>query len=203
MYQTEDLKVLCGNTIEEPEMDYDDERVESESGDPVIDSGLMQFYFATIADNMATPDFRNNYLSVIGKARTYSTKHQQLLAFSLAQKIPEKYDFEFSQNFTPYNQQEINDFYFFVEFYEYKHEKFIVTIWKYLNPDSDSLDIEKYCEQNSTKIMSEIEEQLETRYYSELIADFLRTYNKDKFIKWFCEKSKLLYTSILLALREE
>jgi hypothetical protein len=51
--------------------------------------------------------------------------------------------------------------------------------------------------------MLEIEEQLETHDYSGLIADFLRTYNKENLIEWFCEKSKALYPSILLALREE
>jgi hypothetical protein len=203
MYEAEDLKVLCGNTIEEPEMDYDDESVESVSGDPAIDSGIMQFYFVTITDHMATPDFRNNYLSVISKVRTYSTKHQQLLAFAITQKIPEKYDFQFSTEFTPYNQQEINELYHFIEFIEYNHEKFIVNVWKYLNPDSNSFDVEKFCEHNDIKIISEIEDQLESRYFPELIADFLRTYNKDKLIDWFCEKSKDLYPLILLALRKE
>jgi hypothetical protein len=203
MYETEDLKVLCGNTIEEPEMDYDDLRVESESGDPAVDSGLMQFYFVTISDAMTTPDFRNNYLSVISKVKTYSTKNQQLLAFALVQKIPEKYDFQFSTDFTPYNQQEINDTYHFIEFIEYNHEKFITNVWKYLKPDSNSLDVEKFCEHNDTKIISEIEEQLESHYFPELIADFLRTYNKENLIKWFCEKSKDLYPLILLTLREE
>jgi len=203
MYDSESLKVLCGNSIEEEEMDYDDKFMESEMGDPVVEEALREYDFVTITDNMNQPDFRDNYLEAMKQIRTYSTKHQQLLANSLVERLPEKYDFEFSRNFDFLNQDEINELYKFIQFYEYDHEKFIVTIWKYLNPDTNSLQLEKFCEHNIPEILAEVEEQLGTHYYPELIADFLRTYNKDKFIEWFCEKSKNLRAFILLALRKE
>ena len=78
-----------------------------------------------------------------------------------------------------------------------------MDIWKYLKPDSNSFQLENFCEHNIPKILKEVEEQLETHYFPETITDFLRTYNKENFINWFCEKSKNLYTSILIALREE
>lgn len=202
MYESEDLKVLLGNSIEEPEVDYDDAEVASETGHPVEESALKQFYFVTITDHMSTPDFRNHYLSVIQQVRNLDTLDQQLLAFSIVQKLPEKYDFEFSLNFTPYNQDEINELYMFLEFVEFNHEKFITDVWKYLKPNG-KINIEQFCLSNSERIMTEIEEQLSTHYFPELITDFLRTYNKENLIKWFCEKSSALYSSILLALREE
>lgn len=201
MYDAEELKVLCGNTIEEPEVDYNDAEVQSETGDPVVESGIEQFLFVNVTDNMGKPDFRENYESVKSDIRKLSLEKQQLSAFSIVQKMPEKYDFEFSIKINPfYNQDDVNELYQFIEFVEYNHEKFIVDIWKLLNPDTNSFQVEKFCEHNIPKILREIEEQLGIRYYSEMIADFLRTYNKDKLIEWFCEKSKNLRTSILIAL---
>ena len=134
-------------------MDYDDKFMESEMGDPVVEEATREFDFTTITDNMNHPDFRENYLEAMKQIRTYSTKHQQLLADSIVKRLPEKYDFEFSVNFDFINQDEINELYKFIQFYEYDHEKFIVTIWKYLNPDSNSLQLEKFCEHNVQKII--------------------------------------------------
>lgn len=204
IYDAEELKVLCGNTIEEPEVDYDDDAVNSFSGDPVVDSGLMQYFFVNVTDYMNTPEFEVNYKSIVGDIKRYPLEQQQLLAFSISQKLPEKYDFEFSVKFDPfYNTDDVNELYKFIEFVEYDHEQFIVDVWKYLNPDTNSFQVEKFCEHNIPNIMKEIEEQLETHDYSELITDFLRTYNKDKLIEWFCEKSKRLRSSILIELRKE
>ena len=203
MYDSESLKVLCGNSIEIPEMEYDDEMAESETGFPVQEEAAREFDFTTITDNMNHPDFMENYLEAMRQIRTYSTEHQQLLSNAIIQKMPEKYDFEFSINYDFDTQEQINDLYQFIEFYEYKHENFIVTIWKFLNPDTNSFQIGKFCEHNIPNIMKEVEEQLETKYYPELIADFLRTYNKEKFIEWFCEKSENLRASILYELRKE
>lgn len=203
MYEPEDLKVLLGNSIELPEVDYDDAEVKSETGHPVEESALRQFYFVSVTDYMGKKEFKGNYLSVINQIKSYSTEEQLELAFAILQKIPERYDFEFSVDFTPTNQNEIDSLYSFLEFVEYNNEKFIVDVWKYLKPDLNSFQLENYCEQNTLKILKEVEEQLETHYFPETIADFLRTYNKENFIEWFCEKSKNHYTSILIELREE
>jgi len=204
MRESDALHALLGNTIEEPEVDYDDERVNSESGDPVIDDGLQQYYFASVIDAMATKNFESDYKSVRGKIRLYSTEQQQLLAFSILQNLQEKYDFEFSLNFTPYNQDDIDELYKFIEFVEYDHEKFITQIWNHMIKfDGTKLDIETFCKVNEGKILKEIEEQTFTHYYSEMITDFLRTYNKENLIEWFCEKSKNLKSSILITLRKE
>lgn len=204
MFDAEGLKVLCGNSIEEPEVDYDDSVVESEIGYPVQEEAIREYYFVTVVDCMNTPEFRSQYNVVIPHIRKMSTEQQQLLAFAIVQKLPEKYDFQFSLNIIPYNQDEINELYEFLEFVEFKHEKFITDIWKYLKPrESNWFQIQKFCEHNIPKIMKEIEEQLDAHYFNELIVDFLRTYDKDKLVKWFCEKSELLDTAIILTLRKE
>ena len=88
----------------------------------------------------------------------------------------------------------------FIEFIEYDHENFIIEVWTFLNPETNSFQVEKYCEQNKIKIISEIEEQLSSREFNWMIADFLRTYNKEDITAWFCEKSKRLRSAILLKL---
>jgi hypothetical protein len=201
MYDSEELKVLCGNTIEEPELEYDDEELETNSVEPVIDSGLMQYYYVNVTDYMNHPEFMINYQSVIGKIKKMPIEHQRLLAFSIIQKMPEKYDFEFSIKLNPfYNHDDINELYQFIEFVEYDHEKLITDVWSLLKPDTNPFQLEKFCEHNNIKIILELERQANIHYYSEMIADFLRTYNKDKLIEWFCKKSKNLRSSILITL---
>ena len=200
MFENRDLKVLLGNSIEEPDVDYDDAEVASETGYPVKESALRQFYFVTVIDHMNTPDFREHYSSVISKIKSYTTKEQLSLAFSIIDEMPKKYDFEFSVKFNLYNKQNINELYKFIEFVEYDHEQFIVDVWKNLKIDVNSLNIEQYCKQNSQTIVSEIEEQLSISYMSEMIADFLRTNDKENLVQWFCEKSKRIKTSILIAI---
>jgi hypothetical protein len=120
--------------------------------------------------------------------------------------MSEKYNFEFSINFDPVNQDDINELYKFIEFVEYDHEKIITNTWKLLNlNDSEKykLPIENLCQKYLEKIIHEVNEYAEDQNYSELILDFLRTYNKEDFMEWFCEKSKDLKTSILIKIRKE
>jgi hypothetical protein len=201
MYDTESLKVLCGNSIEEPEVDYDEAEVKSQTGFPVQEEANREYDFTTITDNMNHDDFKENYLEAMQRVRRISLKHQQDLAFAIIQKLPEKYDFQFSIKINPfYSQNDVNELFEFIEFVEYRHEQCLYEIWSYLNPDTNSFDVEKFCEHNTTKILHEIEEQTNRRHYSEMIADFLRTYNKDKMIDWFCKKSKIIRSGILIEL---
>lgn len=203
MFEDRDLQVLLGNSIEEPEVDYDDADVESEVGYPVEETALKEYYYITIIDHIGKPDFREHYLAVIRFVQQYSVTHQTLLANSILKQIKEVYDHIPSINFDSDNYDEINEVYKFIEFIEYDHEDFIIEVWSFLNPEVNSFQVEKYCEQNKHKIISEIEEQLSSRFFPWLIADFLRTYNKDNIIEWFCEKSKNLRSLILLSISEE
>jgi hypothetical protein len=203
MFEDRDIKILLGNSIVEEEVDYDDAEVESELGYPVEEEALKEFYYATITNNIGKPDFREHYLSVIRFAQQYTLESQQGLTNSILEQIQKIYDFEPSRKFEPINYDEINEVYKFIEFLEYDHEDFVVEVWSFLKPETNSLQLEKYCEQNKYKIIFEVEEQLDSRFFPWLIADFLRTNNKENLIEWFCEKSINLKGLILLNLYKE
>lgn len=203
MFEDRDLQILLGNSIEEPEVDYDVAEVESELGYPVEEEALREYYYVTITDHIGKPEFREHYLSVIRFVQQYSLISQIILANSILEQIEKVYDHIPSINFDPNSYEDINEVYKFIEFIEYDHEDFVVEVWSFLNPETNSFQVEKYCEQNKHKIISEIEEQLKSRFFPWLIADFLRTYNKDNIIEWFCEKSKNLRTLIFLSLSKE
>ena len=44
---------------------------------------------------------------------------------------------------------------------------------------------------------------MDSKAFPKLIADFLRTYNKDDMIQWFCERSNRLITEIQVRIRKE
>jgi hypothetical protein len=206
MDNDESLKIMLGNSIELPEMDYDDEEVESQTGYPVEEEALKEFYFSVVTSNMSLPDFKENYLTVLPHIIKLPLEDQTLLVNSILQLMPEKYNFEFSINLDPSNQDDINELYRFIEFVEYDHEKIICSVWKYLNlteSEMYNLPIENLCQKYINKIISEINEYADAHRYSEMIKDFLRTYNKEDFMEWFCEKSKVVKTSILIKLRKE
>ena len=202
-FDTEEQKILLGNSIPLPEEDLDDANVESEGGDPTAESALMQYYFDSITGNIGKPDFKNNYLTVKTQIiYLYDLKQQQVLADAIMNKISDNFDYEPTEEFDTDSYENINEIYKFIEFLEYNHEEFIVNTWKFLKPDVLKLDIDNYCKRNGKKIIKEIDEQLETKDYDWLIADFLRTNNKENLIKWFCEKSKLLITLIKIGILE-
>lgn len=206
MENDESLKIMLGNSIELPEVDYDDEMVASETGHPVEEEALIEYYFSVVTSNMGLPTFKENYLAVLSDIKKYTIEEQLLLANSILQKMPEKYNFEFSINFDPVNQDDINELYDFIEFVEYDHEKIITNVWSYLilsYNESAQLPIESLCNKHLEKIIHEMNEYAERSNYSEMVLDFLRTYNKEDFVEWFCEKSKAVKTSILIKLRKE
>ena len=102
MYDSKSLKVLCGNSIEEPEVEYE---IKSESDNPVQEEANREYNFSTIIDNMNHIDFKENYLEAMKHSKNFSIEKQQNLVFSIIQKMPEKYDFEFSIKFNPFYNQ--------------------------------------------------------------------------------------------------
>ncbi len=200
MFEDRNLKILLGNSIKEPEVDYDDAEVESELGFPVEEEALKEYFYITIVDAIGKPNFREEYRSVILEIEGYPVEKRQVLAESILKQIDQVYDFIPSRTVDTLDEDEIHNVHQFLEFIEYNHENFVVEIWTFLNPDINSFQVEKYCEQNKVKIISEIEEQLSLREFPWMIADFLRTYNKEDITAWFCEKSKRLRSTILLKL---
>lgn len=203
MYENRALKALLGNSLNMPEEDMDDLRVESQTGYPYEEAALKSYYFLTILDSIRTDEFRESFNATIPLLRKeYGFKDLQELCFEIIKYVKERYDFTFPQIVQIENAGDTQDVISFIQFLEYDNEEFIINVWKYLKPETNSLRFENYCEQNGNKIISEIEEQSDTRSYPKLISDFLRTYNKDDMIEWFCDQSKRLNTAILLELRE-
>jgi hypothetical protein len=202
-FDSEEQKILLGNSIPMPEADLDDSSTESDLGFPVEESALMQYYFESITNHIGKPDFKSEYLTVKSQILTnYDFKDQRVLAEVILRKVEEEMGYIPSPTFDIYSFEAIDDVYKFIEFLEYDHEEFISTTWKFLNPDIDKLDIDNYCKTNSDKIMREIEEQIDANDYTWLIANFLRTNNKEDLIEWFCNKSKNLITLIKIRILE-
>lgn len=197
MFESKDLKILLGNSIEEPEVDYDDAEVNSQFGLPVEEEALKEYYYITIIDNIGKINFKEEYLSVKPDLKNYPLKQRQVLGDAIINQIKEVYDFEFPIEIDINNDDQLTDILNLLEFIEYDNEQFIVEVWSFLNPDNNSFQLKKYCEQNSDKIISEIDEYLTSRELPWMIANFLRTYNKENMIKWFYEKSKNNKTLIL------
>ena len=203
MYENRALKALLGNSLNMPEQDMDDLRVESQTGYPYEEAALKSYYFLTILDSIRTGEFQESFNATIPLLRKeYEFRDLKELCFEIIRYIKERYDFIFPENIEIENTEDTSDVISFIKFLEYDNEEFITNVWKYLKPEINLFQFENYCEQNANKIISEIEEQSDTRSYPKLISDFLRTYNKDDMIEWFCEQSKRLNTAILLVLRE-
>ena len=202
MFEDVSAKILLGNSIPIPEEDYDDKMVESETGQPDAESALMNYYFQEILNSIEN-DSKADYLSVINEVRNYGLVDQIALANQIMTTIENLHDFIPSRTLEITSYEEVEEVYSFLRFLIFDNEDLIVDTWLYLKPVSNLKDLEKYCEQNQDKIISEIEERLETKDFSELISDFLRTNNKENLIGWFCEKSKSLLTEIMIKREEQ
>ena len=191
MFENRALKALLGNSLDLPEEDMDDLRVMSQTGYPYEEAALKSYYFLTILDSIRTGEFQESFNATIPLLRKeYGFKDLQELCFEIIRYIKERYDFIFPQTVKIEDAEDTSDVLYLIKFLEYDNE------------ETNLKSFENYCEQNGNKIIFEIEEQLDTKAFPKLIADFLRTYNKDDMIEWFCEQSKRLNTAILLVLRE-
>jgi len=117
-----------------------------------------------------------------------SVTEQAIFVEQILDKIEEVYDFTFSEKITFENKYEIQNFYKFLEFLEFNNTAFISFVWQILNPkDFFNMDIKKYCNDNSDKILKEVEEQIQVHPQPELITKFLRGFYREGFIEWFAK----------------
>ncbi len=203
MFEDMQTKVLLGNSLNMPEEDMDDLMVESETGYPYEEAALKSYYFLTILESIRTGEFEESFNATIPLLRKeYEFEDLQELCHNILRYVKERYDFIFPENVKIEDSGDTQDVLDFIKFLEFNNQEFITGVWKYLKPDLNSFRFRKFCEQNGNKIILEIEEQSDTRSYPKLISEFLRTYNKDDMLEWFCEQSERLNTTILLALRE-
>lgn len=192
-------KILLGNSIELPEEDLNDKKSDLE--DQI--EALHNYWFSAILNNIGDIDFKQNYLCVIiDIIEKCSFYEQREFCNTLLEKIVEIYDFEFPERIYFNDINDIKDFYYFFEFLEYNNVDFISDVWVFLSPDLSTLSIEEYCQQNSDRIINEIEEQIKSHSLNQLIHIFLRTYIKDNIVSWFSKSSVRIRSLIILKILE-
>lgn len=191
----EATKILYGSSVSP--LEVDDEKLEGQQEDASI-----QYDMQDTIDLIGTDDFKSSYMNVIGQFKALSIDYQKTFCIRALEKIEESYEFQFTPRPEFENQVQINNLYEILEFLEYDYIDFASGVWKFLKVELQGVDIDSYCKSNSDKVISEIEDQIETRDFSELISNFMRTYNKEGMIRLFIhwtEKNRML---IVLRIRE-
>jgi hypothetical protein len=176
---------LCGESSFPPE-ELDDE----ETFYDVMTKSILHSSQLDIIDSMETDDFKYTYKELINDIKQVPFRNQRRFLENVLTKISEIYDFEFPIKIDINNLNDVSELYQFLEFIEFDNVSFISRVWKYLGKDLRNLDIEKFCISNSIKIIKEVEDQLQSYDFNEKITLFLRTYYKDKFIKWFVRQTE-------------
>lgn len=177
-------ELLLGGVEILPETDADAEEIELTNEKAIYESSKQD-----IIDSIGTGEFRYVYLAQREDIWKQSIKLQRISVEQILIKISEVYDFEFPEKIPLDTIYDIQKVYPFIEFLEYENHMFLSYVWKFLKSDLVHLDIEKYCNINTDKIIKEIEEQLDSHPQDALISIFLRTYYKEKIIQWFINQS--------------
>ena len=180
------LEALLGDILDPPEgLDPNEAQMEGDFSKGLYDSSKIE-----LLDAIGTPDFKDEWLVLKGDIQNETLKLQRIFSEQTLDKISEIYDFEFPIKLDLDVQGQIDDFYKFLQFLEYENTEFIINVWQFLGPKNlIKLDIEKFCNDNDNKIIKETEEQLEIHPQPGMIALFLRTYYKEKYIEWFIKNS--------------
>ena len=192
-------EMLLYSLVEPPEFDADEEELETRYRLAFYNSSKID-----IQDQLNTSDFQDTWLVLRADIENETINLQRIFSEQTLDKIFEIYDFSFPDKITLDTQLEINDFYEFLEFLEYKNENFIGNVWRFLKPvNLMRFDVEKFCKNNSDKVIREIEEQLEVHPQSGMINLFLRTYYKEKIIEWFVDRTERYKINITVQIFEE
>lgn len=176
--------LLCGKSVVPPEeLDYD-VTVEDAAQDAIFKSSAVN-----IRDSIGKSDFRENYYVLKQDILDQNFVRQKRFVENCFDKIEEVYDFKFPEQIDITTQTDINEFMEFLEFLEFNNIEFFANIWRILDVNLLKTDIEDFCQKNAMKIIKEVEDQIESYDYNEMINLFLRTYYKDKFIEWFVKNT--------------
>jgi len=184
---------LCGESSFPPE-ELDNEETHFD----LTSKSILHSSQEDILDNMKTNDFKYIYKELSSDIKQASFKRQRRFCEAVLRKVSEIYDFEFPTNIDITNLNDVNELYLFLEFIEFDNIDFISRVWKYLRKDIKGLDINKFCFANAIKIIKEVEDQIQSYDFNEKITLFLRTYYKDKFIKWFVRQTENAKIEIMI-----
>ncbi len=192
-------EMLLYTLVEPPEFDADEEEIEARYRDAFYQSSKID-----IQDQLNTADFKDTWLILKDDIQSETINRQRIFSEQTLDKIFEIYDYSFPDTISLDTQLEINDFYEFLEFIEYKNENFITGVWRFLKPvNLMRFDVEGFCKQNSDKLIREIDEQLEIHPQSGMINLFLRTYYKEKIVQWFIDRTERYKINITIQIFEE
>ena len=192
-------EMLLYTLVEPPDFDADEEEIEARYKDAFYQSSKID-----IQDQLNTNDFKDVWLILKSDIQNETIKLQRIFSEQTLDKIFEIYDYSFPDKISLDTQYEIDDFYKFLEFLEYNNENFIGNVWRFLKPvNLMRFNIEQFCKENSDKVISEIEEQIEIHPQNKMINTFLRSCEKDNIINWFINRTERYKINITVSIFEE
>jgi len=178
----ESEKQLYGSSVALPETDMKEQEERA-------DDASVKYDIVTIEESIGTPSFRFIFPNLINNIKILPRNPQRLLCEKIIAKIEEVYEFTFYYNIPTDSQKDFNDIYDFISHLEYKYFDFVSHVWNFLGVDLKETNIPDFCKNRSGEIITEIEEQIDIRDIPWLFSIFMRTYNKEHIIKWFCKIS--------------
>jgi len=190
----DNLQVLAGSSLPLPEQDDPDQiKLNYEAS--------VEYDGMELVSAIGTMEFKEIYTMVINDMKVLQIVDQRRLCLSILEKVNNTYKFEF----LPYpdldNQFQMNNVYDLIKFLNFDYIDFLGDVWRYLKTDLRKINIKDFCLKNSDNIITEIEDQLNSRDLSEMVSLFLRTYTKDNMISWFISSTKkskmLIYLRIM------
>jgi hypothetical protein len=192
-------EILLGNSVQPPERLDEDE---DQNGMLLNQEAVYQSSVIDILDHIGHPDFKFIYFQAISDIREQTFNRRHRFVIHLLEKVSEIYDFEFFEKPSVDTDYELEQVLLFIKFLEFENYRFLSYVWRFLNQNLQRIDIEKYCKENSMKIIKETEEQLQTHPQIKIINVFLRTYYKEKYIEWFIQNTKKSKIMIILEILE-
>jgi len=196
MLEDKPLLNLSSHITEEPELDADEQELESN-----LVEGVFEWRKTDLLQNLSNPDFKLIWLTLKDEILTLGFRKQQLFAEQVLDAIVDIYDFTFPIKIDFVNNEDLQQFYSFLEFLEFDNVSMLTEVWKFLRWQLLETDITTYCKTNQEKVLFEIHEYLETHPQPRLIDIFLRSYYR--ILEWFIEQTNrnkpLIFLELLLA----
>jgi len=182
MLEDKPLLNLSGYITEEPELDADEQELESN-----LVEGVFEWRKADLLQNLSKPDFKSIWLTLKDEILALDFQKQQLFAEQVLDAIANVYDFTFPINIDFVSKEDLQQFYSFLEFLEFDNVPMLTEVWRFLRWQLLETDIASYCKTNKEKVLSEIHEYLQIHPQPKLIDIFLRSYYR--ILEWFTEQT--------------
>lgn len=200
MIEDKPLLNLSSYITEEPELDADEQELESN-----LVEGVFEWRKTDLLQNLSKPNFKLIWLTLKDEILTLGFRKQQLFIEQVLDVISDVYDFTFPINIDFVNNEDLQQFYSFLEFLEFDNVHILTEVWKFLRWQLLETDITAYCKTNQEKVLFEIHEYLETHPQPRLIDIFLRSYYR--ILEWFVEQTNrnkpLIFLDLLVVKHPE